>query len=136
MIKEDIGKFIICLLCIINVAYPVPVYIADRFRETNNIILRKISKDTNGVFEFWGWLSRKWNMGKWSEILEINIQESWKLDLEFVTTWSRIDAEWGVQRVGFIISCKKPNENRRSIYSETCLTIPYFKTSKLKSPRR
>ena len=47
-------------------------------------------------------------MGKRSEISEVRIAVSKKSDFVFVKTWSIRDAEWGVQRVGFIINCKNP----------------------------
>ena len=73
-------------------------------------------------------------MGKWSEISEVRIAVSNKSDFVFVKTWSIRDAEWGVQRVGFIINCKNPKENSRSIYSVTWVTRLYLRALRLKSP--
>ena len=85
---------------------------------------------------FWGWehILLKKIKGKWSEISEVRIAVSNTSDFVFVNTWSIREAEWGVQRVGFMINCKNPYENSKSIYSVTWLTRLYLRASRLKSP--
>jgi hypothetical protein len=71
-----------------------------------------------------------------SEILVVKITDWYTSDLWFVRKCSIIEAEFEVHLVGFVINCKKPKENNKSIYSVTCLIISYLSTSKLESPNR
>ena len=72
-------------------------------------------------------------MGKWSEIRDVSIYERILSQTVLESTWSIRVALVGVQRVGFVMTSKKPKEKRRSTYSEAALAELYFKTSILKS---
>ena len=78
---------------------------------------------------------RKLKIGKWSDNCEIIIKDSNLSEDEFVIMWSIKVAECNVHLVGLVIICRRPCENRRSIYSVALFKEPYFKQSMLRSPK-
>ena len=77
--------------------------------------------------------SNWWMTGKWSERCEQRIEISWVSDMELHRMWSIRVAELSRILVGFVTSCKKPNEKTFSTYSEINL-FDKSKTLRLKSP--
>ena len=78
---------------------------------------------------------RKWNSGKLSERREVKIIVSNLREFTFNITWSIRVAVVTVHLVGLVTTCNIPWENNRSTYSVNKLLDPYFKQSRVMSPK-
>ena len=73
-------------------------------------------------------------IGKWSDSFEHIINVSWFWIVEFVSTWSKIVAEFSAILVGLVINWINPYEKKDSTYSEINLFFVSSKMLRLKSP--
>ena len=127
-------KFIVSIVNIVDRTNPIPIYITNWVRKTIKIEVWEISVRICSFLSTVFLHFEKWKMGKWSDNLDIKMNDSKLSVWQFERIWSITVAECGVHRVGFRTNWRNPYENNKSIYSVTFLIIPYFRASKFKSP--